>query len=255
VWSKPNSPAPGGLIRPGAAAEFPAAAVGTTEFDAMRKSILLPDVNTGVDGSHQSAAGTSRAPKLTRLSRRWGALCGAAALLGWLSGCQCCCCGTNAYSAVIDCINDHPLRLECLYCSKLDLTRINRPGGIQCGRCCCRPQQCCSGGIYAHRWNSPPAPPMTAAPSGLEGAPTYPADEAGPYFPPTDVAPPSEDGSAVPLFTQPMEPSTRQATPMPAAEPQAAPPAADPEVMQMNYRRIVPDLPRLQVPVEAIFAP
>jgi hypothetical protein len=211
-----------------------------------------------------------RAPSAAGGARRTGPLsrgCAAAALLlaCLLSGCQCCCCGTNAYSAVIDCFADHPPCLECLYCAKLDATRINRPGGWQCSRCCCPQPHCCSSGVYAHRWNSPPVPEAIPA-AGLLEAPELPAGDVGPYFPPaSEIAPPAEDGSPTPLFgPQPpaLSPpgaaaSPGAASPRPAAqpEPQVDAPAADPGVVRMEYLAPFRDAPALQVPVDVLFGP
>lgn len=193
--------------------------------------------------------------RLRRAALRRAAACAVVALgMTVSSGCQCLCCGTNAYSCLIDCIADHPPCVECLYCAKLDLTRINRPGGCQCCRCCCKPQQCCAGGVYAHRWNSPPAQSMSST-AGLRDAAVLPDNVAGPYFPPAeaarpDVAPPADDGSPVPLFEQPQNPMSPE--PLPMEAPPAAPPT-DSGVVRMNYLAPAESPPVWQVPVNVLF--
>lgn len=219
----------------------------------MRNRHLLPGGNTPVAELPLTANRPSAAAW-----RRCGGPCRAlaAVLLLWASGCQCCCCLTNGYSRIIDCKADHPLLWEWAYCPKLDLTRINRPGGIQCCRCCCPPQQCCSGGVYAHRWNSPPFASGTAA-VGLQGAPAYPADQPGPYFPPVapDVAPPAADGSPVPLFEQPQPaPMPAPATAPQSASPPGDVPVGDSGVVRMNYLAPAAEsAPAWQIPVEVLF--
>lgn len=88
----------------------------------------------------------------------------AALLCGSGSGCQCCCL-TEYYNDIPDCTSSLEPSFDCLYVSWLDLTRVNRVGGIQCGcyRCCPHYVQT---PVYAHRWNSPPA--ETANPSGSQ---------------------------------------------------------------------------------------
>lgn len=164
-------------------------------------------------------------------------------------GCQCCCCGTNLWSRAVDCGVDHAVPFDCLYCSKLDLTRINRPCGWQCG-CCCRPTACCAAGVvYAHRWNSPL--PEIATSSGLQSVPTFPATDPGPYMP----MPPSNE--ATPLFDAPVE-----AAPAPMAEP--VPPTdvpPDAGVVPMRYLapasepegRVRLETSPLLVPTEVLF--
>lgn len=51
-----------------------------------------------------------------------------------LAGCQCCFV-TERYNDVVDHVNDCPVRFDWAYFPKLDLTRINRVDGLQCGRC------------------------------------------------------------------------------------------------------------------------
>lgn len=58
-------------------------------------------------------------------------------ILGGSFGCQCSPL-TECYCDGIDHIADHGPRAECLYHSKLDLTRINMPDGIHCCHGCCR---------------------------------------------------------------------------------------------------------------------
>ena len=162
------------------------------------------------------------------------------------SGCQCCCCGTNCWSRVVDCVADHPLRCDCLYCAKLDATRINRPGGIQYGHCCrCEYPACCPLGVYAHRWMSPVEADGEADP-GLQGPPTLPGElrQQGPYFPPE-----MPEDEAVPLFESPM--------PAPASSTDED---EDAGVVQMRYTRTTDasarvrvDNASLLVPVEVIF--
>jgi hypothetical protein len=50
------------------------------------------------------------------------------------SSCQCCR-FTEPYNDFIDHVSDCPCRLDRFYHPKLDLTRINRADGWQCGRC------------------------------------------------------------------------------------------------------------------------
>lgn len=172
----------------------------------------------------------------------------AVGLLLALSGCQCCC-GTNVVSCVVDWGVDHAVPFDCVYCSCLDLTRINRPGGLQCccgcGQCC--PPVCCSPGqVYAHRWLSPP--PLVAADPGLQPNPTYPAPEAGPGLPPRSMPPLEMRGDQVePLFPMPQ--------PAPALPSQVDPPPADPPagVIQMRYLQ-PPTLPSpWHVPTDMLF--
>lgn len=164
-------------------------------------------------------------------------------------GCQCCCCGTNLWSRGVDCGVDHAVPFDCLYCSKLDLTRINRPCGWQCG-CCCRPTACCAAGVvYAHRWNSPA--PVATTSGGLQSVPTFPATEPGPYVP----MPLSDE--ATPLFDAPVE-----AAPEPLEEP-ALPAETPPDagIVPMRYNlpasepegrvRLESDL--LLVPTDVLF--
>ncbi len=70
-----------------------------------------------------------------------------------LSGCQCC--GITERAAdIVDTIADSEIALDPLYCSKLDLTRINRPGGIECG-CYCPQPASLGARVYALRWADP----------------------------------------------------------------------------------------------------
>lgn len=204
----------------------------------MPQDHVMPSCNSPVPGPQRPAAMplARRVPACGRLAL-W-------AVLGWLSvstaGCQCLCCGTNAWSRIIDCGVDHAVPFDCLYCSKLDLTRIGRPGGLP-GRCCCRPTPCCQSGlVFAHRWNSPPPPasPGPAPYQGLESMPELPAAEPAPYFPPAD--------EASPLFPKPEEPPAE---------------SEDPGVVRTHYvqpvreetgrTRVEP--PFTLVPIEAIF--
>jgi len=137
------------------------------------------------------------------------------------AGCQCCRC-TDHVSCVIDWGVDHAVPFDCLYCSRLDVTRINRPGGWQCCRACCPNPPPCPGGIFAHRWNPPPEP---AADAGLQSPPTYPGPAAGPplpLLPPAGPTPGLERPE--PLF------------PMLETDP-AQPPLDPPAVQQLRYDR------------------
>ena len=222
----------------------------------MQKTLLLPDVNVDVAGSQQ-CVGEVIAPAAHSIRRLAGLLVATAIAIS--SGCQCCCCGTNAWSRIIDCGVDHAIPFDCVYCAKLDATRINRPCGIQCGHCCrCGDCPNCIQGVYAHRWMSPPSEePATAY--GVGGAPVLPDELApqGPYFPPGGVHPrdmPQDE--AVPLFGSPSQPAP------PPSEPSPPPvePEADAGVVRMGYQRVgeAParvrvDAPRTLISVDALF--
>lgn len=76
-------------------------------------------------------------------------------------GCRCCP-WTEHYADEIDHVSNHECELDGLYCESLDLTRIDRPGGLSCRGC--NPGENCyvPTTVYANRWKSPP---MTSLPS------------------------------------------------------------------------------------------
>ena len=170
-------------------------------------------------------------------------------------GCQCCC-GTNVWSRMIDFTSDHPPIAQCVYCSKLDLTRINRPGGIQCG-CGCPPIPHCSSGVYAHRWNSPPNPLGSMQQTPTPSTPYYPDVEnqsdqqmlnesaAPPLLPPPSMPQPAPQLAPQPM-NQPMAPGL-------GAPPQE-PTAPGSGVEQMHYLRESPYRQGMLVPVDALFS-
>ncbi len=242
----------------------------------MRNQRMMPRYNIEDAARQHPPRATGREP--SRLApgpapavfRRGGLLLGAALVLLSHWGCQCCPLGTNAYSTVIDTVADCPVRMDCVYCAKLDATRINRPGGWQCCNDCPPPPACCAAGVYAHRWNSPPVTDMTSPAGGLQGLPNFPADDLmdpslyGPAFP-ENPGPQGLEDRAVPLFEAPMESITP--SPQSSARPSANPgnlarwqPEDESGVVQMNYARPYAPRPveaplRPQVPVEVLFAP
>lgn len=216
----------------------------------MRNRLMLPIRHIRMAGARQASSRSDRP------LRGWGPV----RLLGPLVvgfnlltafGCQCCC-GTNVWSRVVDFTSDHPPIAQCLYCSKLDLTRINRPGGIQCG-CGCPPIPHCASGVYAHRWNSPPNPSGDMQPAmPLESSPYYPDVEnqsdqqmlnesPAPLLPPPSMPP-----AAIQPMDQPMSPGV-QATPRAPVEPGEG-------IQQMHYLRESPYRQGMLVPVDALFS-
>lgn len=223
----------------------------------MQKSLVLPIRNAAVAGTPCSV-GKVALPAGRLLRMVFWLL--AAAVISCSSGCQCCCCGTNVWSRIIDCGVDHAVPFDCVYCAKLDATRINRPGGIQCGHCCrCGSCPQCIQGVYAHRWNSPPPPEEPTGTYGLQDSPVLPDEVSpqGPYFPPGGVHPrdmPQDE--AVPLFDSPSQPAPRPSEPSP-------PPAEtepDAGVVRTGYQHVSEapvgvryDRPQTLIPVEALF--
>jgi hypothetical protein len=176
-------------------------------------------------------------------------------LLFAAAGCQCCC-GTNVVNCVIDWGVDHAIPWECLYCSRLDLTRINRPGGPWCCRTCTPAAACGPGMVYAHRWNSPPP---AEADSGLQPNPTYPAPQPGADLPPRPMTPQVvPDDRVEPLFPMPESPPPPEQSLPPDAPPGSN---AGRDVVPLRYQRLQPapsaptaPLPAQPlVPVEVLF--
>lgn len=174
-------------------------------------------------------------------------------LLSTATGCQCCC-GTNVVNCVIDWGVDHAVPLECLYCSRLDLTRINRPGGPWRCRSCASAAACGPGVVYAHRWNSPPP---VEADAGLQPNPTYPAPQPGLERPPQPRRPPAAPEDRVePLFPMPESP----ASPAPPGESPPGPGDGN-GVIPLRYQPVPPvrrappasEPPPPLVPVEVLF--
>lgn len=179
-------------------------------------------------------------------------------LLFTAPGCQCCC-GTRVVNCVIDWGVDHAVPLECLYCSRLDLTRINRPGGPWCCRACTTAAACGPGVVYAHRWNSPPP---AEADSGLQPNPTYPAPQPGVELPPRPMSPQAgPDDRVEPLFPMPESPPPPGESPPPDAPPSSG---DGDGVVPLGYQRsqrfrpapgapTVPWPAQTLVPVEVLF--
>lgn len=196
----------------------------------------------------------SQRPVRRRLARTLGAMC-LTLLLFAAAGCQCCC-GTNVVNCVIDWGVDHAIPLQCLYCSRLDLTRINRPGGPWCCRSCTPAVACAPAVVYAHRWNSPPP---AADDSGLQPNPTYPAPQPGVDIPPQPMSPQAVPEDRVdPLFPMPESPPLPGQPPPPDAPPGSSDGG---EVVPLRYQILQPG-PGIQtpswpaqplVPVEVLF--
>ena len=107
-------------------------------------------------------------------------------LMTSLTGCQCCGLAEFQMTAV-DRIADKSCNLECLYCPKLDLTRINRRCGPQCCRHRCQTVACPRNGVFAHRWQDSTFQDEAAVEDDMnpEAPPAEsPAESQQDYFPP-----------------------------------------------------------------------
>lgn len=137
----------------------------------------------------------------------------------WLAagacGCQCCCV-TEYWNDLVDCTADVEPCVDCLYDPWLDLTRINRVDGLQCG--CHRCQTCyVPGPVYAHRWGDPKGESEI--------------DEAlGPSYETAPTVPPEPTPSLSPVPTPAPEPPPQ----LPPADPFAPPPAAEADPLPMG---------------------
>jgi hypothetical protein len=139
----------------------------------------------------------------------------------WLAagacGCQCCCV-TEYWNDLVDCTANIEPSLECLYVPCLDLTRINRVGGIQCQ--CHRCQTCyIPADPYVHLWADPKTDAEVAPQPA--GDPALPLETVPGLLPETNPYLPPEPTPALPLEPPPVAPPVA-----PPADPFAPTPAA-----------------------------
>ncbi|MEZ6055151.1 MAG: hypothetical protein R3C01_00465 [Planctomycetaceae bacterium] len=76
-------------------------------------------------------------------------------LAGMSAGCQCCP-WTERWSRCVDHLAGQEHYAEDYYCEPLDVTRINRPGGLSCQNCETVGTSYYSTPVYANRFQTPP---------------------------------------------------------------------------------------------------
>ena len=129
-------------------------------------------------------------------------------LTGVMQGCQCCS-WTEHWNSSIDHLADHEHQFDNCHDDRLDLTRINRPGGCSCRSCNTNRCNSLAMPVYANRWRTPTVMSPQSAKVQLD---TYPPTLL-PQQQPTDpqLPPPSE--------------ATEQPTPAREADPEPVGPA------------------------------